>query len=192
MLGLRAIFSWFTLCLVASNVAAVTIDNLFNLPTTSTDYGTCNNNLTRLNAYSSDFTTLCTQLDNAVQLAKTPGQTQAKLVARQLFTAWFGIRFNTDGTVQTASETAWTVVQVSFDGDYQAPTSPANLFCNDFGDIYPWNSFIKDSQGNQMQPGITVAYFYSDWVPNLPGVQLPYYVDPINKYYMMPSSAFIG
>ncbi|KAJ5691719.1 hypothetical protein N7488_012454 [Penicillium malachiteum] len=111
MLGPRAILSWFTLCLVASNVAAANIDDLFNLPSNTTAYGTCNNNLTRLNEYSKDFTTLCTQLDNAVQLARTPGVTEAKLVARQLFTAWFGIQFNTDGTVQTAGQTAWTVVQ---------------------------------------------------------------------------------
>ncbi|KAJ5691718.1 hypothetical protein N7488_012453 [Penicillium malachiteum] len=43
-----------------------------------------------------------------------------------------------------------------------------------------------------MQPGISVAYFYSDWVPTLPGAQLPYYVAPINEYYMMSPSTFMG
>jgi hypothetical protein len=110
MLGLGTIFSWFTLCLVASNVAALEIDELFNLPSVLADYGTCNQNLTRLNEYATDFSTLATQMDNAVQWAQTAGQTQRKIVARQLFTAWFGITFDANGGVQSASQAAWTVV----------------------------------------------------------------------------------
>ncbi|KAJ5888260.1 hypothetical protein N7495_008301 [Penicillium taxi] len=218
MLGLRAIFSWFTLCLVGSNVAAVTIDELFSTPANSaTAYGTCSNNLTRLNEYASDFTTLCTQLDNAVQLAKTPGQTQAKLVARQLFTAWFGIQFNTDGSVKSGSETAWRVVEgkssmeitstqmrqlldqisrlqslVSLSGDYQAHTFPANLFYNDFGYLHYWDDVVLNSQGVEMDPDFTIEDVYMDWVATLPSGQLPYWVPSISKYYMMSTGTFRG
>jgi hypothetical protein len=73
---------------------------------------------------------------------------------------------------------------------YQAPNTPANLFCNDFGDIHTWESVIIDSNGYEMDPDFTVQFLYLDWVATLPSNQLPYWVPSINKYYMMSPSTF--
>ena len=110
MLGSRKIVSWLSLCLGVSNVAALTVSDLFNLASVLPSYGDCSSYTTRLNNYADDFSTLATQMLYAVQWAQQTGQTQQTIVARELFTAWFGIKFDSTGALLTESNTAWSVV----------------------------------------------------------------------------------
>jgi hypothetical protein len=46
----------------------------------------------------------------AVQWAQQTTQTQQTIVAQELFTSWFGIKFDGTGALLAESATAWAVV----------------------------------------------------------------------------------
>lgn len=90
MLGPKEIVLWVALSLLVSNVVALDVTELFNLPASGNAYGDCSSHQARLTNYASDFSTLATQMNNAVQWAQQAEQTQQTIVARELFTAWSG------------------------------------------------------------------------------------------------------
>ncbi|KAJ5783750.1 uncharacterized protein N7518_009427 [Penicillium psychrosexuale] len=136
---------------------------------------------------------------NAVKWAQQTGQTQQTIVARELFTAWFGIRFDGTGALLAESNTAWTVVTehitrlqslITNGGAYQAWKSPANLFCGDFGEPFGWDTVMFDSAGRQLNSLATVEDIYHDWASYIGGSQVPYYVPSLNNYYLLSPTTF--
>ncbi|KAJ5667083.1 hypothetical protein N7507_002947 [Penicillium longicatenatum] len=137
----------------------------------------------------------------AVQWAQQTGQTQQTIVARELFTAWFGIEFDGTGALLAESNTAWTVVTehitrlqslITNDGAYQAWKSPANLFCGDFGVQFGWNTVMLNSDGQKVDSLATVEQMYHDWKSYIGGEQQPYWVPSLNAYYLISPTTFNG
>ncbi|KAJ5087119.1 hypothetical protein N7456_010735 [Penicillium angulare] len=135
----------------------------------------------------------------AVQWAQQTTQTQQTIVARELFTSWFGIKFDGTGALLAESATAWTVVTEHIDrlqslisngGAYQAWKSPANLFCGDFGEALAWNTVMFDSTGKQVEPYATVQQVYGDWATYIGGTQQPYFVPSLGEYYLLSPTTF--
>ncbi|GLB11607.1 hypothetical protein AtubIFM57258_008477 [Aspergillus tubingensis] len=147
MLGSKAIVSWVALSLLVSNVVALDVTELFNLPASGNAYGDCSSHQARLTNYASDFSTLATQMNNAVQWAQQAEQTQQTIVARELFTAWFGIKFDGNGVLLWESQVAWNVV-----------TDPATTVQEVYGD---WATQIGGAQVPYWVPSLNEYYLIS-------------------------------
>jgi hypothetical protein len=75
-------------------------------------------------------------------------------------------------------------------GAYQAWTSPANLFCGDFGEPFGWDTPMIDSAGQLLKSRATVKDMYHDWASYIGGSQVPYYVPSLNNYYLLSPTTF--
>ncbi|KAJ5953695.1 hypothetical protein N7454_000591 [Penicillium verhagenii] len=186
MLGSWKIASWLSPCLGVSNVAALAVSDIFTLPSPSRQlwelffvHDQAKQLCQRL------LSTLATQMLYAVQWAQQTTQIQQTIVARELFTSWFGIRFDGTGALLAEIATAWAVVTEHIDrlqslisngGAYQAWKFPANLFCGDFGQALAWSTVMFDSTAQEVEPYATVQQAYGGWESYIGGTQQPYYV----------------
>lgn len=79
---------------------------------------------------------------------------------------------------------------ISNDGTFPSFVSPANLFCGDFGEVEAWNTFMMDTNGNFLDPVVSIEQIYGDWAAQIPESLVPYYVPSIEKYYLLSPTIF--
>ncbi|KAJ5627043.1 hypothetical protein N7528_004470 [Penicillium herquei] len=168
--------------------------------------GSCALYETLLDQYMSDYATLVAGMQEAVFYAETEGDSKENIVARKLFTSWFGISFQ-DATVDEASQLAWEhvteIITRLYDfaetGTYPAPETPPLLFCGSMGDWFEWDDQAFDSNGDVVEyetvgpngeaveenPTIMDLYEVSD---ETFADTLPYWIDPIGQYLFLGTS----
>ncbi|GFN10749.1 uncharacterized protein AtWU_00544 [Aspergillus tubingensis] len=185
MLGPKGIVLWVALSLLVSNVVALDVTELFNLPASGNAYGDCSSHQARLTNYASDFSSLATQMNNAL-----PGSSLLRGLV---------IKFDGNGVLLWESQMAWNVVTdhiqrlqdvITNNGVYPAWTSPANLFCGDFGEPLSWDFYMFDSAGDYIDPPTTVQNMYGDWASYIGGAQVPYWVPSLNEYHLISPTTF--
>lgn len=79
---------------------------------------------------------------------------------------------------------------ITNNGVYPAWTSPANLFCGDFGEPLSWDFYMFDSAGDYIDPPTTAQNMYGDWASYIGGAQVPYWVPSLNEYYLISPTTF--
>ncbi|KAJ5646715.1 hypothetical protein N7490_003087 [Penicillium lividum] len=170
MLGLSLTSIWLTIGLMVSQITWVhgAIDSYFDLPSGA---GECSgtNTMSFLNDMMSDASSLIDGMQNAVSAAVNSGSTakekKNRIVARKLFTSFFGFTFlDEDDVVANDGEyvvvdddlDAWDVLTAAIDNveefiadeTYITTKIPPILFCDNFANKFPWNTQAKDALGN--------------------------------------------
>ncbi|GLA53901.1 hypothetical protein AnigIFM63604_011205 [Aspergillus niger] len=149
-----------TIGLLAKPGAAVTVDEAFDISTSTGSYAS---RLSKLTNLWEDTNTLVAGLATAYETAVGTEATEDRVVAQKLFTAWMGVQFDNSGdapapigkfsgSYMAAFEENFDVLeQFVLSGEYPSWKTPAKLFCDNFGDWFDWTDQALDASGKPVE-----------------------------------------
>ncbi|KAJ5116776.1 hypothetical protein N7456_001124 [Penicillium angulare] len=198
-----ALLLWLAGLFLASQIVLATIDDYFKVSFSESVTGTCAAYDSDLDTFMDDVVTLAEYASEAVKYAQmeldqlSAEDEKKALVARKLFTAYFGIEF--DGSAPTeATEDDWDTLTTNIETyetyietkDYPTKKNSPHLFCKSYGQWFQWSAQalgsdgkgLSDTDGNGLSISDIYSYEYTEGKTN------PYWVPAMNNYIFMPSA----
>ncbi|KAJ5653292.1 hypothetical protein N7490_000295 [Penicillium lividum] len=205
MLQLRNTLLWLVTSLLTSQLVLAAIDDYFSLSFSDSVSGTCTGYEDLLDTQMDDVITLAEYMSKAVQYAEMEldqedeDNEKMTLVARKLFTAYFGIRFDGSAPVED-DEDEWDTLKANIDiyenyittsaHEYPTQKNHPYLFCMEFGEWFEWNSQALGPDGKGLSDldgnGLSIKDVYSDTYETT--ATTPYWVPEMKSYMFLPLS----